>query len=70
MDCPGIQLAKGDFQKHAVKGRDQIYVLQTVEQRLSAKEGQNKETSNFDPNKLHSSTKSTKKYTSVISIQT
>lgn len=49
MDCPGIQLAKGDFQKHAVKGRDQIYVLQTVEQRLSAKEGWNKETSNFEP---------------------
>lgn len=32
---PGIQLAKGHFQKHAVKGRDEIHVLQTVKQRLS-----------------------------------
>lgn len=38
MDGPGIQLAKGDFQKHAVKGGDQIHVLQTVEQRLPAME--------------------------------
>lgn len=43
MDGPRIQLAKGHFQKHAVKGRDQIHVLQTVEQRFSAKQGYNNE---------------------------
>lgn len=44
MDGPGVQLAEGHFQKHAVKGRDQIHVLQTVEQRLPTKEGRNEET--------------------------
>lgn len=44
VDGPGVQLAEGHFQKHAVKGRDQIDVLQTVEQRLPAKEGCNEET--------------------------
>lgn len=35
MDGPGIQLAEGHLQKHAVEGRDQIHVLQAVRQGLS-----------------------------------
>lgn len=38
MDGPGIQLAEGHLQKHAVEGRDQIHVLQAVRQGLSAEE--------------------------------
>lgn len=36
MDCPGIQLAEGHLQKHAVEGRDQVHILQAVRQGLSA----------------------------------
>lgn len=38
MDGPGIQLAEGHLQQHAVEGRDQIHVLQAVRQGLSAEE--------------------------------
>lgn len=65
MDGPGIQLAEGHFQKHAVEGRDQIYVLQTVEQRLPAKEGCDEETSMSQLLEIHR-----KKITSVISTRT
>lgn len=37
-DGPGIQLAEGHLQKHAVEGRDQIHVLQAVRQGLSDEE--------------------------------
>ena len=38
MNGPGIQLAEGHLQKHAVEGRDQIHILQAVRQRLSDNE--------------------------------
>lgn len=34
VDGPGVQLAEGDLQQHAVEGRDQIHVFQTVGQGL------------------------------------
>lgn len=38
MNGPGIQLAEGNLQQHAVEGRDQIHILQAVRQRLSDNE--------------------------------
>lgn len=38
VDSPGIQLAKGYLQKHAVEGRDKIHILQAVKQRFSGED--------------------------------
>lgn len=40
VDGPGVQLSKGDLQEHAVVGRDEIHVLQTVGQRFPVGGGQ------------------------------